>query len=74
MRRWMTKKQFLELEEGDRVSIRYMLGEAHVAGPHIEKDAVIDGKTVKNTELPVHFSTGPWAGRTINLVRQQFKP
>lgn len=60
---YIRKNQFSSLTIGQPVVIRYMLGSAEVAGVPVVGE--------ESHTMDIKFHTGPWAGKTLNLIRQQ---
>jgi hypothetical protein len=58
-RKYITKEQFANLQLNDKVLIRYMIGDAYIAGE--PKDDIV----------LVTFKSGTWNGSTLEVYRQQ---
>lgn len=49
-----------------------MIGEAYVAGKPMVKSAIDeDGNPIERDCIDIEFKSGPWKGKTLNLIRQQ---
>ena len=71
-RYYISIDQFEKLKPGDKVKIRYMLGEAYVASKPYTKDAkTFLGEKYKQDTIQIKFESGPWEGKTLELIRQQ---
>ena len=66
---YISLPKFKKLKPGDKVVIRFMLGQAIVASkPSIEKNPI---KSHLKESIDIRFNSGPWKGRTLKLIRQQ---
>lgn len=67
--KWISSAKFKKLKKGDKVVIRYMIGDAVIA----EKPCIDFKNTdiLKQEVVAVHFISGPWKDRTLSLIRQQ---
>ena len=66
--KFISPAKFKKLKIGDKVVIRWMIGEAKVASkPGSDPD---NGLIYKKEPIDIHFSSGPWKGKTLQLCRQ----
>jgi hypothetical protein len=70
--RWISKSKFSKLKIGQKVVIRFMMGDAIIASKPINKKGKdADGNIIMQACIDVKFNSGPWEGRTLNMLRQQ---
>jgi len=67
--KYITSAKFQKLKVGDKIVIRFMIGDAYVANKPIMNPE--DPEAVNTEVLDVRFESGPWKGKTLNLCRQQ---
>lgn len=72
--RWISKSKFKELEVGDELLLRFMIGKNEVSSkPYLKDLQDLEGNFIKNDCVKVKFYSGPWKGKELELVRQQIK-
>jgi hypothetical protein len=67
--KWISSAKFRNLEIGEKVVIRYMIGDAYVAGKPITDSS--DPDAYDKEKIDIRFDSGPWKGKTLKLIRQQ---
>jgi hypothetical protein len=66
--KWISSAKFKKLKLDDKVVIRFMIGDAYIAGePVINPD---DPDAYDKEKIDVRFDSGPWKGRTLEIIRQ----
>lgn len=76
--KWLSRQQFKKLKIGDRVRIRYIIGDCEITGEPVTKEQLDNnGDKVKIDLIPAQFKSGPMSNNKFNgkttLVRQQIQ-
>ena len=66
--KWISSAKFKKLKVGDKLIIRYMIGDAKVAGKPVTDAS--DPDAYDKEKVDVHFNSGPWKGKTLKIIRQ----
>lgn len=73
-RNWLSVEEFMELEPGQKVVLNHFIGTQVLAGkPRKKKGKDSEGNEIKFDCIDVEFVSGPWKGKTLELVRQHIK-
>lgn len=59
-KKYLTKEQFAKIEVGDKLYMCWMLGDAYAVSKPDEEGTIM-----------VEFKSGPWKGKTLEMIRQQ---
>lgn len=69
---WITKQAFDDLEINNKIYIRYMYGDAYVFSKPFRKSmGIIKSEMQVYNTIIVHFKSGPWKNKKLNIIRQQ---
>jgi len=69
---WISKQVFDKLKKGDKVFIRYMYGDAYIDSKPFRKSmGLIKSEMQVYDTIIIHFKSGPWKDKKINVIRQQ---
>ena len=66
--KWISSARFKELKLDDKVIIRFMIGDAYIAGEPIVNH--YDPDSYDKEKVDVRFTSGPWKGKTLKIIRQ----
>tara|TARA_R110002167_G_scaffold72828_2_gene204516 strand:- start:496 stop:762 length:267 start_codon:yes stop_codon:yes gene_type:complete len=66
--KWISSAKFKKLKLDDKVVIRFMIGDAHVAGEPVIN--LIDPKADNAENIDIRFSSGPSKGKTLKIIRE----
>ena len=66
--KWISSAKFRKLKKGDKIIVRYMIGDAEVAGKPVTDAS--DPDAYDKEKIDVRFNSGPWKGRVLKIIRQ----
>ena len=66
--KWISSAKFKKLKLDDKVVIRFMIGDAYVAGEPVIN--LIDPKADNAENIDIRFSSGPSKGKTLKIIRE----
>jgi hypothetical protein len=72
--KWVSVDKFMGLTVDQEIEVNHFLGKAYIAGePKRKKEKDSKGDELKFDIIDVRFESGPWKGRTLELLRQHIK-